>query len=116
MSQRTAAVSVPAPFSRSTVSPKMSETEGNGKLLNYMAMGLPTVTFDTPVSREILGDLGVYATTGDHHALAGELEGVLFDDRSARSLGESLRERAVRVYSWQQGGELIQKIYEQISR
>ena len=46
------------------VSPKMSATEGNGKLLNYMAVGLPTVTFDTPVSRELLGDLGLYAPWG----------------------------------------------------
>lgn len=97
------------------VSPKISETEGNGKLLNYMAMGLPTVTFDTPVSREILGDLGVYARKGDHSALAGEMEALLFDEASARSIGEQLRARAVSVYSWQKGGELIQKIYEQLT-
>ncbi len=96
------------------VSPKMSETEGNGKLLNYMAMGLPTVTFDTPVSREILGDLGVYARTGDHHALAGELEALLFDERAARLLGERLRARAVARYSWRRSGELIQQIYEKL--
>ena len=47
------------------VSPKLSETEGNGKLLNYMAVGLPTVTFQTPVSHEILGPLGRYARLGD---------------------------------------------------
>jgi len=37
------------------VAPKVSETEGCGKLLNYMACALPTVAFDTPVSREYLG-------------------------------------------------------------
>ncbi|MGD8465418.1 MAG: glycosyltransferase family 4 protein, partial [Anaerolineae bacterium] len=47
------------------VGPKLSETESNGKLYNYMACALPTVAFDTPVSREILGDLGVYAPRGD---------------------------------------------------
>ncbi len=47
------------------VAPKLSATEGSGKILNYMAMGLPTVAFDTPVSREYLGDLGIYATPGD---------------------------------------------------
>ena len=94
------------------VSPKISETEGNGKLLNYMAMGLPTVTFDTPVSREILGDLGIYARTGDHVALAAELEALLFNESAAQALGEQLRARAVAVYSWQKGGQLIQKIYE----
>ncbi len=96
------------------VSPKMSETEGNGKLLNYMAMGLPTVTFDTPVSREILGDLGIFARTGDTHALASELESVLFNETAARALGEQLRARAVSVYSWVRGGKLIQEIYERL--
>lgn len=96
------------------VSPKMSETEGNGKLLNYMAMGLPTVTFDTPVGREILGDLGIYARTGDHNSLAAELETILFDEPASRALGEQLRARAVSLYSWKRGGELIQQIYEKL--
>ena len=52
------------------VGPKLSETESNGKLYNYMACALPTVAFDTPSSREILGDLGVYAPRGDVAALA----------------------------------------------
>ena len=43
----------------------ISRTEGLGKLLNYMAMGLPTVAFDVPVAREYLGDLGLYAETGN---------------------------------------------------
>ena len=51
------------------VAPKISATEGSGKLLNYMAMGLPIVAFDVPVSREYLGDLGVYARPGDASSL-----------------------------------------------
>jgi hypothetical protein len=31
--------------------PKLSETEGSGKLLNFMAVGLPAVAFDTPVAQ-----------------------------------------------------------------
>src|SRR6185369_9965921 len=41
------------------VSPKISLTEANGKLFNYIACGLPTVVFDTPVNREILGDAAI---------------------------------------------------------
>ena len=43
------------------VSAKRSASEANGKLLNYMAMGLPTVAYETPVSRELLGERGTYA-------------------------------------------------------
>jgi hypothetical protein len=35
-----------------------------------MAMGLPVVTFDTPVSREYLGEIGIYAAFGSVHELA----------------------------------------------
>ena len=97
------------------VSPKMSETEGNGKLLNYMAMGLPTVVFDTPVNREILGDLGIYARKGDYRSLAAELESILYSGAAIRALGEQLRARAVSAFSWTRGGKLIEEIYQLVA-
>ncbi|MCS7002200.1 MAG: glycosyltransferase family 4 protein [Dehalococcoidia bacterium] len=93
------------------VSPKMSETEGNGKLLNYQACGLPTVTFDTPVAREILGDLGVYARTGDPIALADALQSLLADPAERDRRGRALRERVVATQTWDQGIEHVLKIY-----
>lgn len=35
------------------LAPKLSLTEGSGKLLNYMAMSMPTVAYDTPAQREL---------------------------------------------------------------
>ncbi len=55
------------------VAPKLSLTEGAGKLLNYMAVGLPVVAFDTPVAREYLGSDGALAVRGDVDSLAAEL-------------------------------------------
>ena len=43
------------------IAPKISATEGSGKLLAYMAASLPVVAFDTPVHREYLGNMGLYA-------------------------------------------------------
>jgi len=94
------------------VAPKISATEGSGKLLNYMAMGLPTVVFDTPVSREYLGDLGVYAERGNPVALAEAIISLLKDRERALELGRSLRERAVNCYSWEQAGRKIVGIYQ----
>lgn len=84
------------------VAPKMSATEGSGKILDYMAMALPVVAFDTPVSREILGDLGVYAEYGSADSLARCLLELLRDAEGARALGRRLRERA-ESFSWRQG-------------
>lgn len=99
------------------VSPKISETEGNGKLLNYMAVGLPTVTFDTPVSREILGELGVYAEAGNPLSLAGRLESLLYDPTgTSANLGVELRRRAVEEFSWQESGKRLVAIYESLTR
>lgn len=92
------------------VSPKLSETEGNQKLLNYMAIGLPTVTFATPVSQEILGLLGRYAPLKDDAALADEIE-FLLDDLNGEELGRALRQRAIECFSWDAAGKQIIQIY-----
>jgi glycosyltransferase involved in cell wall biosynthesis len=94
------------------VSPKMSATEGAGKLLNYMAMGMPVVSFDTPVAREYLRDDGVYAPLGDAGAFSGAVVGLLRDGARRAALGKVLRQRAVEEYSWRQMGRKIEAVYE----
>lgn len=93
------------------VAPKLSATEGSGKILNYMAMGLPTVAFDTPVSREYLGDQGIYAAAGDPASL-GEVVLESLDQKSLASLGSSLRRSAVELYSWDSAAKAILRAYE----
>ncbi len=93
------------------VGPKLSETESNGKLYNYMACALPTVAFDTPPSREILGDLGVYAPRGDVAALAAAIAGLLEDPEEARLLGQRLRQRVEDHFSWQKTARQLMDAY-----
>jgi len=92
------------------VSPKMSSTEGAGKLLNYMAMGLPTIAYDVPVSHEYLGELGVYAARGDWQDLASRIEMTL-DEPARGELGLRLRERAQAEYDWALSGRRILDVY-----
>lgn len=91
--------------------PKLSLTEGAGKLLNYMAMGLPTVAFDTPVAREYLGYYGLLAERGNVESLAAKLETALFDADTTANLGERLRQRAQQHYEWASAGERIVETY-----
>jgi len=93
------------------VSPKLSKTEGAGKLLNYMAMGLATVAFDTPVSREYLGEYGVYAAPEDVADLARALAALADDPPRRQALGAALRRRAEERFSWEHCGERILAVY-----
>ena len=93
------------------VAPKISATEGSGKLLTYMAAALPVVAFDTPVHREYLQNLGIYAPVGDASGLAAALEDALADPARGARLGLALRDRAVEHFTWNQAAAQIETVY-----
>jgi glycosyltransferase involved in cell wall biosynthesis len=97
------------------VAPKLSLTEGSGKVLNYMAMAMPIVAFDTPVQREYLGDLGVYAAPGDVENLVAGIRTLLEDAPRRAALGAALRQRAIEHYSWEQAGRQIVGVYRKLT-
>lgn len=97
------------------VAPKVSASEGSGKLLNYMAAALPVAAFATNVSREYLGDYGVYARVGDPASLAEAIGWLLANRDQAMELGKRLRERAVREYSWEGAARRLVEIYDRLN-
>ncbi len=96
------------------VSPKLSETEGNGKLLNYMACAIPTVVYQAPVARELLGQFGRFARSGDSRSLADEILILLTDANLRAELGAGLRRRACERFSWETGARKIESIYQEV--
>lgn len=98
------------------VAPKMSATEGSGKIPNYMAMGLPTVTFDTPVSREYLGQSGIYASFGRADDLATKIVQALDQPDWATQLAQQSRVIAVRDLSWERAVRQIEGLYSEALR
>ena len=100
------------------VAPKLSRTEGLGKVLHYMAMGLPTVAFDVAVARSYLADLGCYAQVGQADSLAQEIVKTL---RLAAQQPEVfsqwqalLRQRAQERFSWQPVGDVLNELYAEL--
>ena len=97
------------------VAPKLSITEGAGKLLNYMSVGLPTVAFDTPVAREYLGLDGIFAQRGDVPSLADKvlhaLDLVTNEQELASFIGERLRSRAISLFDREVAGKEIVETY-----
>ena len=96
------------------VSPKLPRAgEANLKLYTYMATGLPIVVFDHEVNREILGDLGVYATYNDYKSLALRIVDLLDNEMLMNRLKEKLRENALE-HSWEKSAKDIVKIYKKL--
>lgn len=98
------------------VAPKVSKTEANGKLYNYMALGLPTVVFDSDVNREILGNLGIYASYANYQDLAEKMINLLKDENQQEELRGKLRQRCQAQFSWKAQGKKLEKIYEEVLR
>lgn len=97
------------------VSPKISLTEANGKLFNYMACGLPCLVFDTPVNREILGDTGTYARLADPVDYADRLEEMLADPLGLEYQGGAARQKAIEEHSWKARGVRLVQLYLKVA-
>lgn len=99
------------------VAPKLSVTEGLGKLLNYMAVALPTVAFDTPVAREYMGADGHLAVRGDVESLADKIVDSLYPaptDKWNLEMGKRLRLRVMQLFAWEQAGKMIVNTYGEV--
>jgi len=96
------------------LAPKLSLTEGAGKILNYMACGLPTIAFDTQVAREYMANLGVYAERGSADSLADRIIELMANPDQCQSLGQALRARAINRFGWDEAARKILAVYEAV--
>lgn len=97
------------------IAPKMSDTEGSGKVLNYMAMAQPVVAYDSAVHREYMAEWGAYVPSGDVKAFAETIMGLLQDPQKRGCLGHHLRNHAIRHYSWQAAAHQMTTVYCQLT-
>ena len=96
------------------VAPKLSATEANGKVLNYMAAGLPTVAFDTPINREYMREFGFYARPGNSESLAEQLLHALNDASARERIASGLRARAESLFAWDEAAHRIVAVYDAV--
>lgn len=95
------------------VAPKLSATEGSGKLLPYMSLALPIVATDTPVHREYLGEDGILV---EHRpdALAHGLVEALDHLPELRACGLRLRQKVRAQYTWDHGAQTMDAIFQHL--
>ena len=97
------------------VSLKTSATEANGKLLNYMACGLPCVVFDTAVNRELLGQEGVYVVERSADACVDALGALLDNPECLGERADRVRSHTVDRHSWGARGRVLERLFRQMT-
>jgi glycosyltransferase involved in cell wall biosynthesis len=70
------------------------------KIMEYMALGKPTVAFDLPEHRVTAQDAAVYARPNDELEFARKIAALMDDPVRGRQMGAQGRERAETVLSW----------------
>ena len=95
------------------IDPKNNDAgEGSGKMLNYLACGLPVVAFDTQNNREFLPEGTPLATDASH--FADLLKGMVEDDSTARQASEANLRNFEQYYSWNEAARQLSQVYSQI--
>ncbi len=98
------------------VEPKEEDAgEASGKLLHYMAAGLPVACFDTGNNRKMLGGAGYYARAVHAEALAGAIGKILAHLREAQERGRAGKEVIRREYSMTAVGKQLFQVYRALT-
>ncbi|WP_250283811.1 MULTISPECIES: glycosyltransferase family 4 protein [unclassified Frankia] len=78
----------------------LNEVSTMNKTMEYMAYGVPVVTFDLTETRVSAGYTACYVEPGDLEGFARAVTDLLDDPERRRELGRQGRERAVEVLDW----------------
>jgi len=92
----------------------LNDVSTMNKILEYMAAGLPVVSFDLREARASAGEAAVYVAPNDPTAFAGEIDRLLDDPDERRSMGEEGLRRLERDLSWSRSAEALTEAYRTV--
>lgn len=98
------------------VAPKISKTEAHGKILNYLAAGLPVVCFKSKINEEILGKYGIYVENYSSAAFAKVLNDTIANLHILKNLREERKEYVTKRFSWTRIIDIIENICDAVMR
>jgi glycosyltransferase involved in cell wall biosynthesis len=84
------------------------------KVVEYMAMGRPLVSFDLVETRVSAGDAAVYVPANDEHAFAKAIDVLLADPQGRRQMGELGRRRVEQKLSWERSRQALVSFYQEM--
>jgi glycosyltransferase involved in cell wall biosynthesis len=96
------------------ITAKLSKTEANIKVLDYMAAGLPVVLFDTQINHDLMGELGTYCRYGDAEDMAIKIDFLIKNQQLIEELRPKLRRHVIHRFSWEKEARKIEIIYKRL--
>jgi glycosyltransferase involved in cell wall biosynthesis len=92
----------------------LNDVSTMNKIVEYMAMSRPIVSFDLREARVSAGDAAVYATPNDEREFAGLVSELLDDPERRERMGRLGRERVERSLSWATSRERLLAAYADV--
>lgn len=90
----------------------LNDVSTMNKIMEYMAMGCPIVSFDLKEARVSAGEAAVYAAADDESGFAKLISRLLDDPQERRRMGEIGRARVSGPLSWERSREALLAAYE----
>jgi len=93
----------------------LNDVSTMNKTMEYMAYGLPSVSFDLVETRVSGGDCVVYVPSGDIAAFADAVEALADDPARRAEVGRKARERVAQVLDWRPQAEAYVRVFDELS-
>jgi len=96
------------------IDPKTSQVgQASGKILHYMAAGLPVICFDRENNRKYLGEAGYFIKD---FSADGLVEGILYFFRNRDKIEElsKISKESIKKFTWEASAEKIVNIYNEL--
>ncbi|MEZ5099326.1 MAG: glycosyltransferase family 4 protein [Thermoleophilia bacterium] len=90
----------------------LNDVSTMNKIVEYMAMSRPIVSYELIEARESAGDAAIYVTTNDERAFADGIARLLDDPAERRRMGELGRQRVEQALSWEHSERNLLAAYE----
>ena len=93
----------------------LNDVSTMNKTMEYMAYGLPSVSFDLVETRVSGGDSLLYVPSGDISGFADAVEKLIDDPSLRRELGRRGRERVATTLDWRPQAEAYVGVFDEVS-
>ncbi len=92
----------------------LNDVSTMNKVVEYMAMNLPIVSFDLKESRYSAGDAAIYIGNDDEKAMGIAIKELLADPARGRKMGEIGRERVETMLAWDYSKKVLVDFYDRL--